>query len=106
MPQKLKILLISLLTVAVAAVFYFAIFGAQQPANEIPVVTVEPEPEIVYSHPLSGILMDEEADFFAISIIYDNFEVDRQPGLDQAHIIYEALTEGGITRFLAVFADA
>jgi hypothetical protein len=43
-------------------------------------------------------------DFFPVSVMYDNFEtVKTRPGLEQASVIYEALAEGGITRFMAVF---
>lgn len=41
-----------------------------------------------------------------LSIMVENSEGARpQSGLDKASIIYEALTEGGITRFLAIYYD-
>jgi len=40
-----------------------------------------------------------------IAVIVDNLDRARpQAGLDQADVVYEALAEGGITRFLAVYA--
>jgi hypothetical protein len=41
-----------------------------------------------------------------LSIMVENSEGSRpQSGLDKANIVYEVLTEGGITRFLAIYYD-
>lgn len=50
--------------------------------------------------PLSG------ANFFPFGVMIENLEQSRpQAGLEGASVVYEALAEGGITRFLAVFAS-
>jgi hypothetical protein len=43
----------------------------------------------------------------AIAVMIDNISPDARPqsGLAQASMVYETLTEGGITRFMAVFLD-
>lgn len=41
-----------------------------------------------------------------LAIMIENSEGSRpQTGLDKAHIVYEVLAEGGITRFLAIYSD-
>ena len=44
--------------------------------------------------------------FYPLAVMVENF-VDARPqsGLDRADIVYEALVEGGISRFLAVYVD-
>lgn len=57
---------------------------------------------------LDGVFVNsrEEAFSIPISIMIENLSTVRpQRGLGQASIIYEALAEGGITRFMAVYAD-
>lgn len=53
-----------------------------------------------------GMLVDPaESNPFPVAVIIENLTVARpQSGLAKAQIVYEALAEGGITRFLAIFA--
>jgi len=56
--------------------------------------------------PLSGISVSRQiADRRPIAVMIDNFAPDARPqsGLAQADLVFETLTEGGITRFMAVF---
>ncbi len=55
--------------------------------------------------PLNGaILTEDNKDYFAIAIMIDNaYNLRPQYGLSQADIIYEALTEGTVTRLMAIF---
>lgn len=53
-------------------------------------------------NPLTG--LEQKADFFPISIMFDNsYNVRPQQGLSGADIVYEALAEGNITRIMGVF---
>jgi hypothetical protein len=68
-----------------------------------------PEPPPVRIAPLTGEIIDEEQ-FAAISqrrplaVMIDNIvEATPQVGLDQADVVIEALVEGGVTRYMAVF---
>jgi hypothetical protein len=68
-----------------------------------PVVTEEQTDNSI-KHPLSGEILAEEADFFAIAVMIDNaYDVRPQYGLAEADIIYEALAESHITRLIAIF---
>lgn len=55
---------------------------------------------------LDGALVDaDRANYLPLAVIIENHSSVRpQSGLGQAGVVYEALAEGGITRFLAVFA--
>lgn len=61
-------------------------------------------------HPISGVFYSEEAaedwsERRPLAVMIDNHALARpsQFGLQKADVIYEAVAEGGITRFLAVF---
>ncbi len=56
-------------------------------------------------HPLSGHKISaNQFDFFPVSVMIDNgYDISYFAGLDQAHIVYEALVEANITRILAIF---
>jgi len=55
--------------------------------------------------PLDGLMVDpDSASRHPLGIIVENHTDARpQAGLDKASIVYEAIAEGGITRFLAIF---
>lgn len=47
-----------------------------------------------------------KANLWPVAVMIDNFPTARpQAGLGQASVVYEALAEGGIPRFMAVFAE-
>lgn len=58
---------------------------------------------------LDGVIVDSQAEATAIpvSVMIENLSTVRpQKGLSSASVVYEALAEGGITRFMAVYAGA
>lgn len=66
-------------------------------------------PEKVYYSPLTGNKVpDEAATRQAVTAIMIENSPDARPqsGLKQAGVVYEAIAEGGITRFLAVYQEA
>jgi len=62
-----------------------------------------PDPKKI--SPLTGLVIPRETEIEPIAVIIENHPAARiqMRGLDQAGIVYEALAEGGITRFLAIF---
>ena len=75
--------------------------NAQQVVED---VVVEEKVDII-RHPLNGqVWTDNHREFFAIGVMLDNaYNINEQPGLERADIVYEALVEGPITRLLAIF---
>ncbi|MFD1136665.1 DUF3048 domain-containing protein [Paenibacillus urinalis] len=64
----------------------------------------EPEPELAYVAPLTGIRSAEPVDERPLAVMINNAPAARpQSGLSQADHIYEVLAEGGITRLIAIF---
>src|SRR5690606_9454884 len=71
--------------------------------------TLEPKPEpIKYYSPLTGELVANESDQTApvTAVMIENSPDARpQSGLKDAGVVYEAIAEGGITRFLAIYQN-
>lgn len=65
-----------------------------------------PKPTTLAS-PLTGVQLDPETARRPITAVVIENHTDARPqsGLSQAGVVYEALAEGGITRFLAFFLD-
>jgi hypothetical protein len=79
------------------------------PAEETATPQPTPEPAPVRIAPLTGEVIDEST-FAAISarrplaVMIDNIvEATPQLGIDQADVVIEALVEGGVTRYMAIF---
>ena len=67
----------------------------------------EPQPEVLYRNPLNGAALEEPWNGRVITVALGNTEdALPQKGINSADLLYEAETEGGTTRFLAVFTDA
>lgn len=75
-------------------------------SKEVNVQKKAPEPTTKAS-PLTGVEMEpEKADKPVLGVIIENHPDARpQSGLSSAGVVYEALAEGGITRFLALFLE-
>jgi len=75
----------------------------------IAVETPEPEPEpIIYYSPLTGNIVKDEAASKqpATAIMIENSPDARpQSGLKDSGIVFEAIAEGGITRFLVIYQE-
>jgi hypothetical protein len=73
--------------------------------------TFDPNAPKTETNPLNGVkLSKEELNFFSkrlpLGVMIENHPDARpQSGLSSADIVYEAVAEGGITRFLAIFWD-
>ncbi len=106
--HKKRILIIggAIILVAAATVTYFIV--SRKPADEAPPaaqVVEEPEPVKYYS-PLTGRLVENEASTkqLVTSIIIENSPDARpQSGLKDSGVVFEAIAEGGITRFLVLY---
>jgi hypothetical protein len=90
-----------------AAAFTLIDNPVEEPEEPVVVSTyVAPPPEF-YS-PLTGILTDEASSKRPVTAVMIENSIDARPqsGLQEAGIVYEAIAEGGITRFLAVYQEA
>ncbi len=100
------ILITSLIVIGVAINIALLLVGPT-PAKIIPVHhTPKAKPKQVYYSPLTGLPVANESDRSkpVTGIMIENSPDARpQSGIKQAEIVYEAIAEGGITRFLAIY---
>ena len=72
-----------------------------QPTTTVPEVSIEPQKEL---SPTTGLEGSEK--YMPIAVMIENSEAARpQAGIQAADIVYEALAEGSITRFMCIFND-
>lgn len=72
--------------------------------DENSVVVELPEPEFVYTAPLTGIGTNNPLPERLVAVMIENSAAARpQSGLQEADVVYEILAEGMITRFIAIF---
>ncbi len=90
--------------IAAIANIALALLGPE-PAPFVPDIYVKPRPK-EYFAPLTGLKVGTEDDLtkpvYAI-MIENNLEGRPQSGLKDAEVVYEAIAEGGITRFMAFY---
>ncbi|MET3697674.1 hypothetical protein SAMN05877753_104454 [Bacillus oleivorans] len=66
--------------------------------------TDENNKEYAFRYPLTGVGSDDEIKGRSVAVMINNdIHARPQTGLPEADIVYEILTEGNITRFLAIF---
>ncbi|MFH0834617.1 MAG: DUF3048 domain-containing protein [Patescibacteria group bacterium] len=70
----------------------------------LPIIENEVLPQVAIS-PLTGLELIQKTEIKPIAVVIENLPASRPQmrGLNEAGIVIEALAEGGITRFLAVF---
>jgi len=110
--ERLGVVGVSLLVIFAAAVIWFAFFHpSNTPSVAITTHTAKPKPKpkapITEASPLSGVQVDPSLVSRPVTgIMIENSDFARpQSGLQDAGVVYEAIAEGGITRFLALFQD-
>lgn len=95
--------------VLIIPVAAWAYLESTKPAASIPqaVIPQKPPKPTTKASPLTGAeITPELADRPILGIVVENHPDARpQSGLSQAGVVYEALAEGGITRFLAFFLE-
>lgn len=110
-PPKRRLIIVSAASVAILVVGVGALqmFGpkAAEP-DPVPVVesTYEPPPEpTTEPSRLTGVEVEKELNKRPVTAVMIENSIDARPqaGLNEAGIVFEAIAEGGITRFLALF---
>ena len=106
--KRLSVLLGIFLLVLVGGSIYLYIFSnkADNTVNDDNVV-VRPTTGITTVSPLTGLPADSSvANRHTVAVMIENSPDARpQTGLTSADIVYEAVTEGGITRFMGIFSS-
>lgn len=112
-PKKRKIFYISI-TILILVIFGIGFYLMNRDTAVVSSINNNPEETkaeatkpITYESPLDGILVEDETitKKHPVAIVVENHTDARpQAGLDKASIVYEALAEGGITRFLGLYS--
>lgn len=114
-PPKKRLIVISgigVILVASASFFWFWQSSHQPESYDFSTIELpEPKPEPVDTRvpsPLTGVLVDEKLSQRRVSGVMIENSVDARPqsGLEEAGIVFEAIAEGGITRFLALYQES
>lgn len=109
--KKLTIVLSIVAVLLIAGGTATALYFLNQPKEEPIVQTREPEPEpepVMYYSPLTGSEVENQAATTqaVTAIILENSPDARpQSGIKNSGVVFEAIAEGGITRFLALYQE-
>jgi hypothetical protein len=109
--ERLGVMGVGLLVVSAVGVIWIAFFHpSSTPSVAIashPKPKPKPKTPITAASPLTGLQVDPAlASRPVTGIMIENSDFARpQSGLQDAGVVYEAIAEGGITRFLALFQD-
>jgi hypothetical protein len=100
-------LIVGAFLIAVTGIVAFVILSQKNPLPSISIIKVAPKPKpVIYYSPLTGeVVPDEATTKQAVTGIMIENSPDARPqsGIKDAGIVYEAIAEGGITRFLALY---
>lgn len=112
-PKKRLILIISIglfLIISFGIGLYFMLFEAPviKTNTEVTKKTQEAPKIELFESPINGILTEKAiTEKHPLAVVIENHPDARpQSGLAQSDIVYEAIAEGGITRFLSIFGTA
>jgi hypothetical protein len=98
-----------LLVVAGGAAAYVMTHRSAKPQVNHLVVAAKPKPKAPTTVPstLSGLQVDPSVNQRPVTgvMIENSLDARPQSGLDQASVVFEAVAEGGVTRFFALFQD-
>lgn len=99
------VLVVIVLAIAAGAAVLVLSKGATKTTTNVTNTNTVPQPVMV-RRAIDGLLVQQGHDNpLPVAVMVENLtEARPQAGLDKANLVYEALAEGGITRFLAIFA--
>lgn len=108
--RVLLLIILGLIVIAAGVITALFLLQPKQVAVEqAPIVTPAPKPEpIKYYSPLTGSLVtDDAATKQAVTAIMIENSPDARPqsGLKDSGVVFEAIAEGGITRFLVLYQE-
>lgn len=88
---------------------FFIFFPHKDPVQPAPTIQVKAEPPkpTTVASPLSGVQVAPELAQRPVTAIMVENSIDARPqsGLHEAGVVFEAIAEGGITRFMALYQD-
>ncbi len=112
-PPKERLIVVSVLSISVLVlgVLLLSLYGPKDPEPvpepQITKKELPPEPTTVPSR-LTGVQIEPSLNERAVTGVMIENSIDARPqaGLEEADIVFEAIAEGGITRFLALYQES
>lgn len=104
--QVITLGILIFLVVTLAGYVLFAGGGSSKRSENTNSAVVNADREQLVRRAIDGVkVVSNRSNNFPVCVMIENLvEARPQSGLERANLVYEALAEGGITRFLAVFA--
>lgn len=112
--KKQKILVLSAAVLILGIAIGGSVLAITHHHKPAPIAAVKPKPKVVIppkpttvASNLTGLQVDPSVNQRPVTGVMIENSPDARPqsGLDQAGVVFEAVAEGGITRFLAIFQD-
>ena len=102
--KKVQLGVVIVLVVVIATVASYLLFARGEEAKTV--VNKEETGGQQTARRIDGVLVEAgRENYLPVTVMIENLaSVRPQPGLQAANVVYEALAEGGITRFLAIYA--
>jgi hypothetical protein len=103
-----SIIIIGVLLIAIAGGVAYALLSQPMPKVDKTAVKVKPKPVVKYYSPLTGAeVANQAATTQPVTAIMIENSPDARPqsGIKDAGVVYEAIAEGGITRFLTLHQE-
>lgn len=108
--KKQLIIIGIILALAIAGALYYFVFNKKdQPTNTTVTIAKKEEPPKPPTSPLTGRIVESEAIAkrpVTAVMIENSPDARPQSGLKQADAVVEAVAEGGVTRFMAVYLES
>lgn len=110
--RTIVLLIIALAVLIIGGGASFAILRLYHPAVKKTIVPVHPKPKpvvpVTVPSTLTGLMVDPSVNERPVTAVMIENSIDARPqsGLDQAGVVFEAIAEGGVTRFMALYQDS
>lgn len=114
-PPKKRLLIITGVSLGFLALGTGLIYSLQPEPEPVAILEIKPAPEVeklpeptIIASPLTGVLVEPELATRRVTGVMIENSIDARPqsGLSEAGVVFEAIAEGGITRFLALFQES
>jgi hypothetical protein len=106
MKQKVILIILIFYSAVLAGFLIMEILGEKEIVRDNHLIENSSRKNLIPRR-IDGVLVEpEKANLYPIAVMIENKIESRPPsGLAEANLVYEALTEAGITRFLAIYAS-
>ncbi|HZL08338.1 MAG TPA: DUF3048 domain-containing protein [Candidatus Dormibacteraeota bacterium] len=105
--KELAVAVVLLLLCLIGGLLYVTHHHSKKPVAHVVKQVVKPKPPTTVASTLSGLQVNPDLNKLPVTGVMIENSTDARPqsGLSQAMVVFEAVAEGGVTRFLALYQD-